>query len=275
MTIRILSNDVTGKIAAGEVIERPASVVKELVENCLDAGARNISIWISAGGRELMRVVDDGCGIEPAELTLAVSPHATSKLRSEGDLLRINTLGFRGEALASMAAVADLTIASVPGDGTPGRRIRVKGGTILADEPHGGARGTEVAVRNLFERFPVRLQFLKSDRTESFHLLNVVQHLALSHPSVRFQLAFDGRVSFQTAGSGSLRETLLSVHGADLLDDLLEIEPEAFMGIGGFVSQPGKDRPNRNHVAFYVNRRWVNNRTLSGALSEAYKGLLP
>jgi DNA mismatch repair protein MutL len=273
--IRRLPDDVRGKIAAGEVIERPASVVKELVENSLDAGATDIRIAIRAGGRELIRVVDDGGGIEAAELPLAFSPHATSKLRVEDDLLNVRTLGFRGEALASITAVAELSIASSSGPGETGRVIVRHGDELLRDEPYGGPGGTEVTVSRLFANFPVRLEFLKSERTELFRVMNITQHLALGHPHVRFTLTSDDRVSFQTTGTGSLRDALVGVYDARLIDDTIELPPDEFQGIHGFIGQPGKDRPNRRHISFYVNRRWVTNRTLLGALTEAYRGMMP
>ncbi len=273
--IRQLPDDVRGKIAAGEVIERPASVVKELVENSLDAGATDIRIFIQGGGRELIRVVDNGGGIDPAELPLAFSPHATSKLRVEDDLLNVRTLGFRGEALASITAVAELSIASSTGLGETGRVIVRHGDEVLQDDAHGGPGGTEVTVSRLFANFPVRLEFMKSERTELFRVVNIVQHQALGHPHVRFTLTSDDRVSFQTTGSGSLRDALVGVYDARLIDDTIEIPPDEFQGIHGFIGQPGKDRPNRRHISFYVNRRWVTNRTLLGALTEAFRGMMP
>lgn len=274
-SIQLLPDDVRGKIAAGEVIERPASVVKELVENSLDAGATEVRIEIRAGGRELIRVLDDGAGISPDELPLAFSPHATSKLRSENDLLNVQTLGFRGEALASIAAVAELSIASSTGAGEPGRIIVVHGDRTLRDEPHAGAGGTDVTVSRLFDNFPVRLEFLKSARTELFRVVNVAQHLALGHPHVRFTLTSDERVSFQTSGSGSLRDAIVGVYDSRLLDDTIELSPGEFQGLEGFVGQPGRDRPNRRYISFFVNRRWITNRTLLGALTEAYRSMMP
>ncbi len=274
-SIQRLPDDVRGKIAAGEVIERPASVVKELVENSLDAGATKVRIEIRAGGRELIRVVDDGIGISPDELPLAFSPHATSKLRSEDDLLNVQTLGFRGEALASIAAVAELSIASSTGVGERGRIIAVHGDRTLRDEPHAGAGGTEVTVSRIFENFPVRLEFLKSARTELFRVVNIAQHLALGQPRVRFTLTSDDRVSFQTSGSGSLRDAIVEVYDSKLLDDTIELSPGEFQGLEGFIGQPGRDRPNRRYISFFVNRRWITNRTLLGALTEAYRSMMP
>ena len=272
MTIRLLPPEVTGKIAAGEVIERPASVVKELAENGMDALAETIDIDVEAGGRTKIRVVDDGGGIAPDELMTAVERHATSKLRTEADLLRVRTLGFRGEALCSIAAVAELSIASRPQDVATGRRVVVHGDRVIVDEPHGGAPGTEVTVSRLFQNFPVRLEFLKSDRTESFHILNVAQNLALARPSARFSLTVDEKRSFQTPGTGSLGDALLSLYGNRLLDGMVEMEPGDRLGIQGFVAKPGRDWANRNHISFFVNGRWVNNSTLSAALTEAYRG---
>lgn len=275
VTIRRLPPEVTGKIAAGEVIERPASVIKELIENSLDAGAKSIQIDFEDGGRRLIRVVDDGSGIPPGELREAVERHCTSKLRSENDLLSIRTLGFRGEALCSISAVAELGIASRPKDVLVGRKIVVHGEQVIADEPQGGAAGTEVVVSRLFENFPVRMEFLKSDRTETFHILNVARNLALARPSVGFAASADGRPSFSTPGTGSLEDCLLALYGAELVDTLLPIEPGKWLGIDGFVSKPGRDWANRGHISFFVNGRWVGNPTLSAALAEAYRGLMP
>ena len=211
MPIRVLTPQEAARIAAGEVIERPASVAKELIENALDAGARQVTVEARRGGITFLRVADDGAGIPPDELPLAFSPHATSKLRSENDLLRVETLGFRGEALASVAAVAELSISSSTGAGEPGRIIVVHGDRTLRDQPHAGAGGTAVTVSRLFENFPVRIEFLKSARTELFRVVNVTQHLALGHPHVRFTLTSDDRVSFQTSGSGSLRDAIVDV----------------------------------------------------------------
>ncbi len=275
VTIRRLPPEVTGKIAAGEVIERPASVIKELVENSLDAGANSVQIDFLDGGRRLIRVVDDGGGIPPDELSDAVERHCTSKLRTENDLLSIRTLGFRGEALCSISAVAELSIASRPKDVQVGRKIVAHGEQVTADEPHGGAAGTEVVVSRLFENFPVRMEFLKSDRTEAFHILNVARNLALARPSVGFAATADGRLSFSTPGSGALEDCLLALYGAELVDTLLRIEPGKWLGIEGLVSNPGRDWANRGHISFFVNGRWVSNPTLSAALAEAYRGLLP
>ncbi len=275
VTIRRLPPEVTGKIAAGEVIERPASVIKELVENSLDAGASSIRIDFADGGRRLIRVVDDGAGIRPDELRDAVERHCTSKLRTENDLLSILTLGFRGEALCSISAVAELSIASRPKDIQVGRKIVVHGERVIVDEPHGGAGGTEVAVSRLFENFPVRMEFLKSDRTEAFHVLNVARNLALARPSVGFTASADGRLSFSTPGSGSLEDCLLALYGAELVDTMLRIESGKWLGIDGLISKPGRDWANRSHISFFVNGRWVSNPTLSAALAEAYRGLLP
>ena len=217
MAIQKLPPDVAGKIAAGEVIERPASVVKELIENSLDAGASSIDIAFVAGGRNLLRVVDDGSGIPPEELCSAIERHYTSKLQTEEDLLRVRTFGFRGEALSSISAVAELSIASRPKDTEIGRKLIVHGERLVGDYLHGSTPGTEVTVSRLFENFPVRAEFLKSQRTEAFHIVNVVQNRALANPSVRFSLSADGARSSSTPGSGSLEDCLLSLFSSPLL----------------------------------------------------------
>lgn len=274
-SIQLLSDDVRSKIAAGEVIDRPASVVKELVENSLDAGSTEIRIELRVGGREMIRVLDNGAGVPAEELLLAISPHATSKLRGEEDLLKVQTLGFRGEALSSIAAVARLSIASSTSAGHNGRMLVSQSGRVHEDEVYAGARGTDVTVSSLFANYPVRLEFLKSDRTELFHVINVTQKLALGHPHVRFIVSSDDRVSFQTPGTGRLIDAVAGIYGAKLLRDVIELSPGAFQGLEGFVGQPGRDRPNRRYISFFVNGRWVTSRTLLGALTEAYRSMMP
>ena len=184
MTIRRIAPDVANKIAAGEVIERPSSVVKELIENSIDAGAKRIRVEVDEGGVSLIRIVDDGHGIQSKELELAVERHSTSKLETVADLSRIQTLGFRGEALASIAAVAELTIASVTNVGTPGRCVITRDGSVVKSTAYGGPLGTQVTVRSLFHSLPARRQFLKAARTELGHVVDVVTHMAIGHPDV-------------------------------------------------------------------------------------------
>jgi len=275
MSIRRLSPEIASKIAAGEVIERPASVVKELVENAIDAGARRVTVEVHEGGLSLIQVTDDGHGIAPDQLELAVQRHSTSKLRTVDDLARIRTLGFRGEALASIAAVSELTIASVTDAGAPGYRVTARDDAIVDSTPHGGPVGTQVTVRALFRSIPARRQFLKAERTELGHVMDVVTHAAIGHPSVAFRLLDGERELLRTPGTGDLRATLVAVHGQSVVTELIELAPGETLGIDGFVSQPHVQRSNRRDISLFVNGRWVGDRLLAGAISDAYQGLLP
>ena len=264
MTIQALAPEVADAIAAGEVVERPASVVKELVENALDAGARRITVEIRGAGRNLVRVVDDGAGIPAEELALAFQRHATSKVRTLADLEAIGTLGFRGEALASIAAVADVECTS------SGRRIHLRAGRLLDEGPAGPAPGTVMEVRDLFANTPARLKFLKSEATETAACLHVVQQYALLHPALRFRTAVDGRTALQTAGTG-LTDALAAVHGAASAREMLTLDwPE----VSGAVSQPKLSRGTRDGILLAVNGRPIASRALGFALDECYRGSL-
>ncbi len=275
MSIRRLPPDIASKIAAGEVIERPASVVKELIENAIDAGARRVTVEVHEGGLGFIEVIDDGHGIAADELELAVQRHSTSKLRTVDDLSRIRTLGFRGEALASIAAVAELTVASVTDSGSPGRRVTARDDAIVESTPHGGPVGTHVTVRALFRSIPARRQFLKAERTELGHVMDVVTHSAIGHPSVAFRLLDGERERVRTPGTDDLRATLVAIYGQALVKDLIELPPGETLGIDGFISQPHVQRSSRREISLFVNGRWVGDRLLAGAISDAYQGLLP
>ena len=210
MSIRRLPPEISGKIAAGEVIERPASVVRELLDNALDAGARHVDVAVEQGGKALIDVTDDGCGIPPDEVAVAVERHSTSKLTTVDDLARIQTLGFRGEALASIAAVAELRLRSVTGEGRPGREVLARDERLIEDRPVGGARGTRATVRELFRSIPARLEFLKAERTELGHIIAAVTRAALGHPHVAFTLHDGTRERLRTPGDGELRNALLA-----------------------------------------------------------------
>jgi DNA mismatch repair protein MutL len=274
--IRLLAPAVARRIAAGEVVERPASVVKELVENSLDAGARQVRIDVQGGGLHMIRVGDDGCGIAPDDLWLACQPHATSKLPG-GDLDRISTLGFRGEALPSIAAVAELTIVSAFDGQGVGRRLMLSEGRIAADEPAARPRGTTVTVRRLFENFPARLAATERVQTESAQIGQVVRHLALAAPWVRFALVIQDRLAFQTSGSGDLATTLVDVYGPALAGRLLPIGPAvaAHAHIRGVVAGPEVTRAGKGQINLIVNGRWVQPRGLLALLETAYRPLLP
>lgn len=274
--IRILPPAVTARIAAGEVIERPASVVKELVENALDADARRIRVDVQGGGLLLIRVGDDGRGIAPAQLTLALARHATSKLPHD-DLATVRTLGFRGEALPSIATVADMTITSADDDSGIGRRLAVAGGQVVHDEPAPHPRGTTVTVRNLFQRMPARLAAAARAQTEIGQIAQTLRRLALAAPAVRFELAIDGRVTLTTSGSGNLPETVVALYGPALAPSLmpLDVPPVVVATLSGVIAGPEVTRPGRGQVTIIINGRWVQPRGLLTAVETAYRPLLP
>jgi DNA mismatch repair protein MutL len=279
MPIRILSPDVASKIAAGEVVERPASVVKELVENSLDAGATQIAIEVQGGGVRLIRVVDNGGGIPPEEVDLAFERFATSKVATTDDIEGISSLGFRGEALPSIAAVSEVTMVTRSKDELSGIFVNIKDGAILEKAKRGCPPGTTVTVRNLFRNVPARLKFLKSASTENGHISNLVSQYSLAFPEVRFTLIVDGRTTFRSPGSGSLREVLGAVYGLDVAKAMLMTEAKEdadplLPRVTGFISPISLTRASRSYLSFFVNRRWVQSRMATYALEEAYHGLL-
>jgi DNA mismatch repair protein MutL len=282
MPIRVLREEVAAQIAAGEVVERPASVVKELIENSLDAGAATITVEADNGGRRLIRVIDDGVGIPADEARLAFARHATSKLRTVDDLSRIATLGFRGEALASIAAVSRTTMATRHQDESVGTEVQVEGGEVRVERPVGAAVGTVVTVENLFFNTPARLKFLKSESTERRHILQLVSHYAMAYPAVRFRLAQDGREQFHTTGSGDLADVLVEAFGLDTFKDMIEVSPQPVsrpdlppIEVYGFTSVPSLNRSNRSQIVLFVNGREVMDQSLSYAVVQAYHTLLP
>jgi DNA mismatch repair protein MutL len=275
MPIRLLSPEVTSQIAAGEVIERPASVVKELVENALDAGAHTVSLTIAEAGRTLIEVADDGSGIPQAELPLAVSRHATSKLSAAKDLFQIKTLGFRGEALASIGSVSQMTITSRTTDQPAGARLRLEGGRAEEVETVGTPVGTVVRVENLFYNVPARLKFLKTDTTERRAIDALVTRYALAYHQVRFKLTEGQNVTLQTTGDGDRRAILASLNGVELAKQMLEVLAEdEGMRMTGFISPTALTRSNRREITFFVNGRWVQDVALTTALTQAYHTLL-
>jgi DNA mismatch repair protein MutL len=286
MSIHVLPPEVAAKIAAGEVVERPASVVKELIENAIDAGAHTIRVEVRDGGQRLIRVADDGCGIPRDELPLAFARHATSKLMSIEDLERIQTLGFRGEALASIAAVSRLTMVSRTADTNAGAMIRIEGGQQMRTGEQGSPPGTAIVVENLFYNVPARLKFLKAPATEAGHIHRVVTRYALAFPEIRFHLNLNERVALQTSGNGSLYDVLLEVLGLETCRQMAEIPGEltarrdarssqAMIGVTGYVGMPSVHQPQRDHIILFVNRRWVQGRLLGTAVVQAYHTLLP
>jgi len=265
VTIRVLAQHVADAIAAGEVIERPASVVKELVENSLDAGARRVTVEVRGAGRTLIRVADDGAGIVADELLLAFQRHATSKVETLEDLAVVRSLGFRGEALASAAAVSDVECRS------GGRRVRLRSGNVLEEAAAIPVPGTAIDVRDLFATTPARLKFLKSEATENAACVRAVQSYALLYPEVRFEMTVDGRSTLRTPGDGDLRAAAAAVLGTAVAAELLEVDVE---GVHGLVSQPRLSRGNRDAILLAVNRRPVASRSLQFAVEECYVGSL-
>ncbi|MFN8515395.1 MAG: DNA mismatch repair endonuclease MutL [Chloroflexia bacterium] len=278
MPIALLPLDLVGKIAAGEVVERPASAVKELIENALDAGARRVAVEVRAGGRELLKVTDDGGGIPREELPLALQQHATSKLSSADDLARIATLGFRGEALGSITAVARVTLTSRPPDAPTGYEIVGHGAERSVPRPVACPPGTTVAVRDLFANVPARLKFLRAAATEHGVITRIVSAYALARPDVRFELVLDGKRALATDGAGERLNAIVGVHGAEVAAQMLPLDPEAAevpgVEVAGYVSAPALNRAHRQGILIFVNGRWVQNRALGFALEEAYHSLL-
>lgn len=274
-TIHKLHASVVNKIAAGEVIERPASVVKELMENALDAGARRIDVSVEQGGGELVRVVDDGCGIPPEELPLAVTCHATSKLETADDLFRVRTLGFRGEALASIAEVSRLWLRSRVANSPAGAELEVNAGTMSEVSPCGGPPGTTLEVRHLFFNTPVRRKFLRSTQTEMGHVTEAFTRLALAHPAVHFTLKHNGRPVHDLPPVGELRERVSAFFGAELAQALLWIESQdEGIRLAGYVAHPSQTRANPRMQYLFLNGRHIRDRSLQHALGEAYRGLI-
>lgn len=257
-------------------MERPASVVKELLENALDAGASQITVRVDGAGQRLIEVADDGLGISEAELFLAVASHATSKLHSAHDLMAIETLGFRGEALASIASVSRFTLTSRDKNSPAGARVTVDGGQTGKVEKTGVPVGTVVRVEDLFFNVPARLKFLKSDATERGRISALVTRYALAYPDVRFRLAFNGKPSFQTSGNGDYREVLTHLLGLEVAREMLEIQlKDPDLQITGFISPITVTRATRRELTFFVNGRWVQDSSLSAAVLKAYQQYLP
>jgi DNA mismatch repair protein MutL len=275
MGIHILAPEIASQIAAGEVVERPASVVKELIENSLDAGATELSIRVEEAGRRLIEVVDDGEGIPADELALAASRHATSKLSSAEDLFRITSLGFRGEALASIGSVSRLTIMSRSEEDEVGGRLRVDAGHAEPVQPVGAPAGTVVRVEGLFYNVPARLKFLKSDVTERRRIDELVTRYALAYAEVRFRLVQEGRESLRTSGNGDRREVLGGLYGVDIARQMLEVlAAREDIKVTGFISPTALTRSNRREITFFINGRWIQDVALTTALVQAYHGML-
>jgi DNA mismatch repair protein MutL len=305
--IRVLSDQVANQIAAGEVVDRPASVVKELLENALDAGATRIRIEIEAGGRRLIRVADDGCGMSRDDALLAFERHATSKIHSSDDLLTIATLGFRGEALPSIASISRLELvtrqqaaAGDPVDSATGTRLEIAGGKILAVEDSGGPPGTTITVRDLFFNTPARRKFLRAETTELSHVTALVTHYALAHPEMHFELHSATHALLIAPPVSEPSERIYQIFGRDTLDQLLPMAAErrfdhagipepppwrrdndyqppdpGFLRVSGFVSRPALQKLNRNSIYVFVNQRLIRDRLIIHAIVEAYRNIIP
>jgi DNA mismatch repair protein MutL len=298
--IRVLSDQVANQIAAGEVVDRPASVVKELLENALDAGATRIRIEVEAGGRRLIRVADDGCGMSRDDAMLAFERHATSKIRSSDDLLQIATLGFRGEALPSIASISRLELTTRPTDQTTGTRVEIAGGKVLAVEETGGPSGTTITVRDLFFNTPARRKFLRAETTELAHVTALATHYALAHPEMHFELHSATHALLTAPPVREASERIYQIFGRDMLDQLIPLAAErrfehaglpepppwrrdedyrppdpGFLRATGFVSKPALQKLNRNSIYIFVNQRLIRDRLILHAITEAYRNIIP
>ena len=275
--IRLLADEVASQVAAGEVVERPASVVKELVENSIDSGARRVTVEFVGGGSRLLRVGDDGCGMDREDALLSLERHATSKIRTATDLASVATMGFRGEALPSIASVSRFRLATRPHDSDAGTEIRVGGGKIESVSDSGGAPGTTIEVESLFYNLPARKKFLRGEETESAHIIHQMQSLAVAHPGVGMTLVREGRRLWQAAPSEDLGVRLRDLFGADFMARLLPVEPveENGIRIEGFISKPGEGRPDRELQFVVLNKRVVQCPAVFQSLREAYAEALP
>lgn len=292
MKIHRLSEQLASQIAAGEVVERPSSVVKELVENAIDAGATTINIDVRHGGRESIQIADNGQGIPAEDIETAFLRHATSKLTAIEDLNAIRTLGFRGEALAAIAAVSQLTIVSRAEGADAGTRLVLEAGIVVNRETVGAPQGTVIAVENLFYNVPARLKFLKTAATEKRLIDEFVTRYALAYPQIRFRLTHNGRITFQSSGSGQVQDVLVAIYGPEITRQLLEIgdwrleiddsdlqspiaNSRSHIEVTGFVGPPGVHFANRGQITLFVNGRWVKDTQLTYAVIQAYHTLLP
>jgi len=275
--IKVLSDSLANQIAAGEVVERPASVIKELIENSIDAGATRIRIDIELGGRRLMKVSDNGEGMTRDDAILAFERHATSKISELEDLGRIGTLGFRGEALASIASVAKVELTTKIEDDLAASLVQIEGGRLLDVKDAARATGTTLAVRDLFFNTPARRKFMRSEATENYHLTSIVQHYALAHPEIAFTLTNNGREVLQVSPAKDLRERAFQIFGGMLVESLLPVAGgrDFVATISGYISAPRERRTNKDSQYFFVNRRFVRDKVIAGGLIEGYRSVLP
>ena len=275
--IKILSDNLANQIAAGEVVERPASVVKELVENAIDAGGTRIQTDIELGGRRLMRISDDGEGMSRDDAVLAFERHATSKIRTADDLAQIGTLGFRGEALASIASVAKVELVTKTETDDAASKVVIEAGRLVDVKDAARDMGTTITVRDLFYNTPARRKFMRSEATENYHLTSIVTHYALAHPEIAFTLTNNGREVLRVAPAKDLRERAFQIFGRDLLESLLPVDGgrEYVAKITGFVSAPRERRSTRDAQNFFVYNRLVRDKSIAGGLLEGYRSVLP
>lgn len=273
--IHVLNSETIDKIAAGEVVERPSSVVKELVENAIDAGATAITVEAKDGGIEFIRVTDNGCGMEKEQLRKAFLRHATSKIESAEDLTRISSLGFRGEALSSIAAVSKVEVITKTPDSLTGCRIQLEGAREVAFDEVGAPDGTTFLMRNLFFNTPVRRKFLRQPSTEGSYIADLMEHLALSRPDISFKLILGSQMKFHTSGNGDLREVIYRIYGRDVANELVPIQSEQDgIRIDGYLGKPVQVRSNRNFEIYFINGRFIRSNIVARAVEEGYKEYL-
>lgn len=271
MPIQVLDTDTVNKIAAGEVIERPMAVVKELIENAIDAGANSIIIEIKDGGKSLIRITDNGSGIDEEDVKLAFAPHATSKIKQLQDLLYVSTLGFRGEALASIAAVSQLEMFTKTENAFNGSRYVIEGGIEKRHEEIGCPNGTTFIVKNLFYNTPARLKFLKTSQTEAGYISSIVEHMALSHPEIAFKFINQEQLKFYTSGNGSIKDVIYNIYGIDITSNILPLDTiKESCTINGFIGKPVISRGNRSYINYFINGRYIKSGVICRAIEEAF-----
>jgi DNA mismatch repair protein MutL len=270
--IRVLEKNISDKIAAGEVIERPISIVKELVENSIDSGADSIAVEIRNGGKTFIRITDNGCGIPADEAETAFLRHATSKIETVGDLYSIKSLGFRGEALASVAAVTRTTLITKTRDSKTGRRVIIHGGDTVENTGIGCPDGTTVIVTDLFYNTPARRQFLKSDSAESGMIIDLISEIAIAYSGIRFQLTNNGSILFATAGDGDLKKAIMNVYHQREFEELVDVDySDSGYAVKGCISRPSLTRTTRRDQVFFVNGRVVKSKVIEKGITEGYK----
>lgn len=270
--IQILSQETINQIAAGEVVERPMAVVKELVENAMDAGATSVTVEIRDGGKSLIRITDNGSGMTPEDIPLAFTPHATSKIASAQDLMNVHTLGFRGEALASIASVSQMELITKTREALVGSRYVIEGGQEKSLEEVGCPEGTTILVRNLFYNTPARLKFLKTPPTEAGYISSMLEHMALSHPDVSFRFINQNNTRLHTSGNGNLKDVIYPIYGREITANLVEVSAsEISCHLSGFIGKPAVSRGNRTYMNYFINGRYIKSNVVQKAIEDAYQ----